>query len=103
MVTIKELHLIGTEVAISWQDGTESFYDMAKLRMLSPSAETKGETDLFGNDLIDTDRDNDFSGVTVTNWQMSGNYAVNFEFSDGHKTGLYTLEYLRKIAEVGAA
>ena len=26
-----------------------------------------------------------------------GNYALNFRWSDGHSTGIYTFEYLRKI------
>jgi DUF971 family protein len=26
-----------------------------------------------------------------------GNYALRFEFSDGHRTGLYTYDYLRAL------
>jgi len=29
--------------------------------------------------------------------QRVGNYALNFEFSDGHDSGIYDFEYLRKI------
>jgi DUF971 family protein len=39
----------------------------------------------------------DFSQVTVTGWAVVGNYAIRFEFSDGHKTGLYTYEFLRQL------
>jgi DUF971 family protein len=28
-----------------------------------------------------------------------GNYAVTLEFSDGHRTGIYSWEYLRAIEE----
>ncbi|MEO0414118.1 MAG: DUF971 domain-containing protein [Verrucomicrobiota bacterium] len=103
MVAISEIHLIGTEVAIRWADGAESYYEMAKLRALSPSAETQGERDLLGNDITSNQLDKDFSGVSVTGWVPVGGYGIQFSFSDGHKTGIYTFEYLREIAQLGAA
>ena len=38
-----------------------------------------------------------FSGVTVLGWEQVGNYALRFNFSDGHRTGLYSFDYLRKL------
>ena len=40
-----------------------------------------------------------FVGVEVTNWERIGNYAIRFEFSDGHRTGLYSYELLRQLGE----
>ena len=31
-----------------------------------------------------------------------GNYAYSIEFSDGHDTGLYTLDFLYELGEVSA-
>jgi DUF971 family protein len=39
-----------------------------------------------------------YPGVKVTGWQTVGGYALAFAFSDGHKTGIYSYEYLRAIA-----
>jgi len=36
--------------------------------------------------------------VTVLGMQRIGNYAVTFEFSDGHRTGIFSWDYLRAIA-----
>jgi DUF971 family protein len=36
----------------------------------------------------------------VTGWESVGNYAIRFDFSDGHRTGLYTFDYLRKLGEL---
>ncbi|HSI64443.1 MAG TPA: gamma-butyrobetaine hydroxylase-like domain-containing protein, partial [Candidatus Saccharimonadia bacterium] len=44
-----------------------------------------------------------FPGVTVTNWRMMGSYAVQFNFSDGHATGIYPYDMLRKLGEAGNA
>ncbi len=92
------IQLIGQEVAIAWSDGSESYYLGSKLRAASPSAETKGERDIFGQTYGGTTGKADFSGVHVTAWEQIGNYALRFDFSDGHRTGLYSYELLEKLA-----
>lgn len=98
-LSIQDLQIVGDLVAIRWDDAAETYHRMDRLRQLSPSAETSGERDLLGRELVATDKDRDFSGVTVTSWNFVGNYAIQFRFSDGHNTGLYSYEYLREIAE----
>lgn len=90
------LDLIGSEVAILWSDGGEQFIAMEKLRAASPSAENTGERDLLGRQIGGTDQKH-FPGVTVRDWRMIGGYAIQFDFSDGHNTGLYTFDYLRAL------
>jgi DUF971 family protein len=97
MTQPKQIQLIGDEVAIVWSDGSESYIPAAKLRALSPSAENTGERDLLGRRYGGHDGLRDFSGVTVTGWRPVGGYAIQFEFSDGHNTGLYSFEYLKAI------
>jgi len=99
MITFSEIQIIGNEVAIRWSDGSESFYAMDYLRAVSPSAETQGEQDLFGNPMGPDQLDHDFTGVTVTGWKPVGSYGVQFHFSDGHKTGIYSFEYLQKLPQ----
>ncbi|MEM6820532.1 MAG: DUF971 domain-containing protein [Verrucomicrobiota bacterium] len=90
--------LIGNEVAIKWKNGEESYFPMEFLREASPSAENQGEPDLFGNQ-IGGDANKEFQGVTVTDWQFVGGYAIQFHFSDGHQTGLFSFGYLHKLEE----
>ncbi len=94
----KNMQIIGHEVALLWEDGAEHYLTGEYLREESPSAENKGETDIFGV-LHGGDGPRRFPGVTVTGWKFVGNYAVAFEFSDGHKTGIYSWDYLRRIAD----
>lgn len=91
------IQLIGPEVAILWDDGGESYYTAEKLRAASPSAETQGERDIFGNKYGGNGPRN-FAGVEVLSWAKIGNYAIQFRFSDGHSTGLYSYDYLRNLA-----
>jgi DUF971 family protein len=87
---------IGNEIAIVWEDGTETYISMDKLRAASPSAENTGERDLLGKVYGGTNQ-TDFSGVTVRTWRIMGGYAVQFDFSDGHCTGIYPYDYLRSL------
>ena len=93
----KEIQSIGSEIAIAWADGKESYYPMPYLRANSPSAETKGEVDILGH-RHGGHEPREFPDVSVTSWEFIGNYAVRFIFSDGHGTGLYSWDYLREIA-----
>ena len=61
------------------------------LRVHSPSAEVKGhgpgqETTQFGK------RD-----VAIKQIEFMGHYAIKITFDDGHDTGIFTWEYLRKL------
>jgi len=93
------LHIetIGQEVAIRWDDGTESYFPFEKLRAASPSASNIGERDILGNQ-YGGGGTKSFPGVQVLGWERVGNYALRFDFSDGHRTGLYSFDYLRQLA-----
>lgn len=94
------IQLIGSEVAIAWSDGAETYFQSEMLRGASPSAENVGERDILGNQ-YGGDGPTQFPGVVVTGWSIVGNYAVRFDFSDGHRTGLYSYAYLRDLAAKG--
>jgi len=97
MIAPSDIQCIGSEVAIRWQDASEDYIPMDQLRAFSPSAEQQGERDLLGRTLGGTDRTN-YDGVTVTGWVPVGGYGIQFNFSDGHRTGIYTFAYLKEIA-----
>lgn len=91
------VQIIGNEIAIAWDDGGESYFGFERLRAASPSAETQGERDILGIQ-YGGDGPRKFPGVTVMGWEQVGNYALRFDFSDGHRTGLYSFDYLRKLS-----
>ena len=95
----KTIQAIGSEIAVVWADGSESYFPVETLRKLSPSAENVGERDLLGNLIAGGTGPKEFPGVTITGWQLVGGYAVQFHFSDGHNTGIYSFDYLKQIGE----
>lgn len=97
MLKPENIQSIGDEIAIQWICGKETFYKMEMLRAESPSAENKGESDLLGNRIGGT-TETSFSGIRVTGWEMVGGYAIQFRFSDGHNTGLFSYDLLMQLA-----
>ncbi|MCD8482601.1 MAG: DUF971 domain-containing protein [Verrucomicrobia bacterium] len=93
----QDIQLIGNEVAILWQDGRESFLAMDFLRAQSPSAANKGEPDIFGR-IHGADTRTSFPGVRVDSFDWVGTYAIRFNFSDGHNTGLFSYKYLAQLS-----
>jgi DUF971 family protein len=96
MIPPKNMQLIGTNLAIHWEDGRESYIPSGSLRANSPSASVSGERDILGNQ-YGGEESKDYSQVTIESWTQVGNYAFRFQFSDGHNTGIYSYDLLRKM------
>ena len=97
MIPPKNMQLIETELAIQWEDGSESYISSESLRANSPSASVSGERDILGNQ-YGGESGKDYSQVTIDSWTQVGNYAFRFQFSDGHNTGIYSYDLLRQLA-----
>lgn len=93
-----DIQHIGSELAIKWEDGTEEFIPLEKLRRACPCAGCKGEVDIMGNlhknpDLPLTEKSFQMSGFVRV-----GGYAIQPVWADGHNTGIYSFDYLRRVA-----
>ena len=89
---------IGNELAIQWNDGTESYFGLEFLRRACPCAACGGEPDVLGN----IARPNvTYTGESfqLAGFNLVGGYAVQPHWADGHESGLYSFQYLRRIAE----
>ena len=91
---------IGNELAIQWNDGTESYVDLQFLRRACPCAACGGEPDVLGNIMSRPDEvcysDNSFE---LAGFQIVGGYALQPTWRDGHSTGIYSFEYLRRLSQ----
>jgi DUF971 family protein len=53
--------------------------------------------EITGERLVDVDGiDRD---IAITEMSLVGNYALKIRWSDGHDTGLYTWDHLRRLSE----
>ena len=96
MIKPKDIQLIGNEIAIKWEDGSESYIKGSTLRAASPSAATTGERDILGK-LHGGEFGKNYADVEIVGWEFIGGYAIRFRFSDGHGSGLYSYELLKEL------
>ena len=94
-----DIQPIGNELAIKWSDGSESFISLERLRGHCPCAACKGETDIMGNVYRSAATELGPSAFRLVKIQQVGGYAIQPVWGDGHATGLYSFDYLRRICE----
>jgi DUF971 family protein len=83
----------GRALQIVWADGHESVYEPRYLRLLCPCA---GCVDEFtGRPLLRPETVPQDVYPTAINYV--GRYALQFVWSDGHDTGIYSFETLRDV------
>ncbi|MGH9944595.1 MAG: DUF971 domain-containing protein [Pyrinomonadaceae bacterium] len=85
----------GAGLRITWGDGRECRYGAPQLRRVCPCArcvnEMTGERVLKPESIPDD--------LTMENVELVGRYALNFRWSDGHNTGIYSFRLLRELCE----
>lgn len=88
-------------LAVEWADGTTSYYSIAYLRRMSPSADMRQlREEMARNPLtvLPASAGRGASGPLVaTGAELVGHYAIRVTFSDGHDTAIYSWAYLRSI------
>ena len=92
-----DLQHIGDELAIKWEDGSESFIALEKLRRCCPCAGCKGEVDIMGNVSKNPEQTLAPAAFKLTRILNVGTYAVQPVWADGHASGIYSFDYLRAL------
>jgi DUF971 family protein len=99
---LKNVQLIGDEVAMLWNDGVESFVVLERFRRACPCAMCGGEPDVLGN-ISRPEVSYTSSSFDLVGWQVIGGYALQPRWADGHSTGLYSFQYLRRLTAPSAS
>jgi len=83
-----------SKLTVIWSDHRETTYTAVDLRRKCPCAgcvnEWTGQRTLKPESVAED--------VVFTTTSIVGRYALNFHFSDGHDTGIFSFQYLREIA-----
>ncbi len=82
-------------LGIEWSDGERRSYSAAELRTACPCAGCVAERSPAA-----PEGESAAGRVRVVEMSPVGNYAYRIVFSDGHSTGLYTFELLRRLGRV---
>jgi DUF971 family protein len=95
---LRNAQLIGNELALAWNDETESYFALEFLRRACPCAACGGEPDVLGNvsrpHVTYTDKSFQLMG-----FDLVGGYALQPRWADGHSSGIYSFTYLRRLGQ----
>ena len=80
---------------IRWSDGQESRYQVRQLRLACSCAHCVDEWTGEGR-LDSTSVPDDVHPLKI---HSVGRYAIQIDWSDGHSTGIYSFQQLRKLAD----
>jgi len=86
-----KLHQASRKLEIAFTDGSRFEMPFEFLRVYSPSAEVRGHGP--GQEVLQVGK----KEVLINAAEPVGLYGINFFFSDGHDTGIYSWEYLHDI------
>ena len=93
-----DVQIIGEELAIKWDDGGESFIRLEELRRGCPCAGCKAERDVLGNVYKNPEQPLPASAFELVRITGTGGYALQPVWADGHATGIYSFDYLKRLA-----
>jgi DUF971 family protein len=86
-------------IEIVWSDGHTAVYPPRLLRDACPCATCReGRAAAPAPALLPVLAPQETVPLAVTGMTPVGQYAYSIEFSDGHSSGIYTLDYLRELA-----
>jgi len=86
-------------ILVEWPDGHQSRYPFAVLREICPCAECRDERSPRSGRLKVLGRSsasNAAAATRLTRCDPVGNYAIGLVWGDGHNSGIYSWEYLRR-------
>jgi DUF971 family protein len=89
---------IGDELAIVWNDGMESYFNLEFLRRACPCAACGGEPDVLGK-VVRPNVTYSPESFQLTGFDIVGGYALQPRWADGHSTGIYSFTYLRRLGQ----
>src|SRR5258706_4060968 len=84
---------------LKFDDGFESLITSKNLRDSCPCAGCKGEEVLLHKYVPEKSIPLSEASYSLVNAGTVGNYAMQLFWKDGHNTGIYTWEYLRKLCK----
>jgi DUF971 family protein len=95
-----DIQQIGQELAIKWDDGSENFVSLENLRRHCPCAGCKGEVDIMGNVYKNPPQPLTPAAFQLIRIVSVGGYAVQPTWADGHNSGIFSFDYLKRVAEL---
>lgn len=96
---LEQAVVIGEELALSFADGQEAYLPLPMLRRACPCAVCQGEPDALGR-VVRPKVEHGPRAFELNRFDTVGGYALQLFWSDGHSSGIYTYDYLRRLSAI---
>ena len=94
-VQLREQRLI-----VEWKDGARHEFPLARLRRVCPCATCRTEREQEQSNPLRVLKA-DPAKLKAVHAALVGRYAIRFEWSDGHSSGIYDFRFLRSLGDSG--
>ncbi|MBG87757.1 MAG: hypothetical protein CMO80_12755 [Verrucomicrobiales bacterium] len=95
-----DIQPIGEELAVKWEDGSESFINLQLMRRACPCASCAGEKDIMGNLHKGPEATLQPNSFVLARFGIVGGYGFQPQWADGHNTGIFAFDHLKRLAEL---
>lgn len=97
MTRLEQATVIGNELALRFSEDGELYLPLDLLRRACPCAACQGEPDALGRVLRPVQQIGP-RGFELLRFEAIGGYALQLFWVDGHSTGIYSFDYLHRLA-----
>jgi len=96
MCPVKIKLIAQSKVELKWDDSSESYVSLEKLRKFCPCATCAAEREKQSSSFIPLLHS---AQTRIKRINKIGNYAIGIIWEDGHNTGIYEFHFLKNISE----
>lgn len=100
LMRLQQASVIGGELALSFDDGSEAYHPLAMLRRACPCAACQGEPDALGR-VMRPRIEYTGGAFDLRKYEVVGGYGLQLYWADGHSSGIYSFDYLLRLTQIG--
>lgn len=101
-LSLNHAAVVGDELALVFDDGSEEFVPLPVLRRACPCAGCQGEPDALGR-VVRPVVDLGPRAFELVRFDGVGGYALQLFWGDGHGSGIYSFPYLKQLGSLPPA
>ena len=98
-LAIENYEIVNNLLIVYFSDKSESVVSLKLLRQRCPCASCEGETDALGNLYKGPEQVLNPSSFEISGLQSVGYYGLRPFWKDGHSTGIFTGDLLKKLSK----
>ena len=98
-IILRSYEVLNDMILLKWDNETESFLHLKKMRENCPCANCAGEKDVFGNIYKGPKQVITENSYVLNGMQPVGYYALRPFWADGHHSGIYSFTLMKNLSK----